>query len=192
MSTTGTRPATSVTAEVVIDTAGRIVDAHGADALTMRRLADELGVAVTSIYWHVGNREELVDALVGRLVADMGTVRARGRDPRERIASLALGLRRKLLERPQLIALAHERSQTPLMFLPVQTAIAGELAALGLTDPDAERALRALQLHVVSSVLLERTVARLGSEQPMDTLEVFEFTLQALLDAIHRTHAQED
>jgi len=187
VSTTGTRPPTSITADLVIEVAGRIVDEHGADALTMRRLADELGVAVTSIYWHVGNRDELVDALVARLVTDMGTLRARGRDPRERIASLALGLRRKLLQRPQLIALAHERSQTPVMFEPVQTQIADELTALGLTGPDAERALRALQLHVVSSVLLERTVERLGSEPPVDTLEVFEFTLQALLDAIDRT-----
>ena len=52
--------ARSVTADDVVEVAGRIVDAHGADALTMRRLADELGVAVTSIYWHVGNRDELV------------------------------------------------------------------------------------------------------------------------------------
>lgn len=191
MSTTGTRPAASITADLVIEVAGRIVDEHGADALTMRRLADELGVAVTSIYWHVGNREELVDALVSRLVADVGSVRARGRDPRERIASLALGLRRKLLERPQLIALAHERSQTPVMFAPVQTAIADELAALGLRGADAERVLRALQLHVVSSVLLERTVERLGADQPVDTLEVFEFTLQALLAAIPHTFPRE-
>ena len=91
MSTTASRP---LTAELVIEVAGRIVDEQGADALTMRRLADELGVAVTSIYWHVGNREDLVDALVDRLLADMGTLRPRGTTPRERITSLARALRR--------------------------------------------------------------------------------------------------
>lgn len=178
---TGTR---SVTADDVIEVAGRIVDAHGADALTMRRLADELGVAVTSIYWHVGNRDELVDALVDRLIADMGTLRPRGASPRERIVSLARALRRKLLERPQLVALAHERARTPAMFQPVQDAIARELAEMGLPTDETALALRALQLHVVTSVLLVRSIDRYGANEPVDATEVFEFTLDALLDAL--------
>jgi AcrR family transcriptional regulator len=181
VSTTGARP---LTADLVIDVAGRIVDEHGTEALTMRRLADELGVAVTSIYWHVGNREELVDALVERLLADMGTLRPRGDDPRERIASLARGLRKKLIERSHLVALAHEQLKTAVMFQPVQAAIADELAELGLHEDEAALALRALQLHVVSSVVLERTIVRYGTSEPVDPLEVFEFTLQALLAAL--------
>jgi len=181
VSTTASRP---LTAELVIEVAGRIVDEQGADALTMRRLADELGVAVTSIYWHVGNREDLVDALVDRLLADMGTLRPRGTTPRERITSLARALRRKLLERPHLIALAHEQEKTALMFQPVQAAIADDLAALGLRDAEAALTLRALQMHVVASVLLERTIDRYGTEQPVEPLEAFEFTLQAMLDAV--------
>ena len=178
MTTTGARP---LTADDVVAEAVRIVDAHGADALTMRRLADELGVAVTSIYWHVGNREELLDAVIDHLIDEMGTVRARGRGSHERIATLAHGLRRMLLARPQLIALAHERAQTTRMFQPVQAAIARELDALGLTGADAERTRRAVQVHVVSSVLLERTVDRLGTDDPVDALDLFGFTLDAIL-----------
>ncbi len=183
MSATGTRP---LTADDVVGEAVRIVDALGADALTMRRLADELGVAVTSIYWHVGNREELLDAVIDHLIGEMGTVRARGRTPDARIATLARDLRRTLLARPHLVALAHERAQTPRMFQPVQAAIARELAVLGLTGEDAERALRALQVHVVSSVLLERTVDRLGTDDPVDALDLFEFTLDAILATLPR------
>jgi AcrR family transcriptional regulator len=188
MTTTSTR---SLTAEDVIAVAGRIVDEHGADALTMRRLADELGVAVTSIYWHVGNRDELVDALVDRLLADVGTLRARGSTPRDRIGSLARGMRRKLLDRPQLVALAHERAKTSVMFAPVQDAIARELSAMGLGADQNALALRALQLHVVTSVLLVRTIDRYGTSEPVDTLEVFEFTLRALLDATCGTDPRE-
>ncbi|GMU79640.1 MAG: hypothetical protein AMXMBFR46_24300 [Acidimicrobiia bacterium] len=174
----------TLTRDLVIEVAGRIVDEQGAEALTMRRLSDELGVAVTSIYWHVGNRDELVDALVDRLIADMGTLRSRGSDPRERIASLARALRRKLLERPHLVALAHAQERSVLMFQPVQDAIATELGALGLTGDQAALPLRAIQLHVVTSVLLVRTIDRYGAGEPVDPLEVFEFTLQALLDAL--------
>lgn len=181
MSSTGTR---SLTADDVIEVAGRIVDAHGADALTMRRLADELGVAVTSIYWHVGNRDELVDALVDRLLADVGTVRPRGTTPRERITSLARALRKKLLDRPQLVALAHERAKTSVMFQPAEDAIRHELDEMGLPADEASLALIALRTHVVTAVLLVRTIDRYGTSQPVDAVEVFEFTLDALLDAL--------
>ena len=70
-----------LTANDVIDAAARIVEQDGLDALTMRRLSDDLGVAVTSIYWHVGNRRALLDALVDRVLADMGMLQAIGRTP---------------------------------------------------------------------------------------------------------------
>ena len=197
---------TPLTADDVVEAAGRIVEQDGLDALTMRRLSDDLGVAVTSIYWHVGNRRALLDALVDRVLADMGMFQAIGRTPRERMASLARQLRMKMLERPHLIALVHEQAKTPLMFVPVQAAMAAELAALGQHGATAALSLRALQMHVIASVVLERTIERhptaqrppfdawlsesgdaeLGGElsREPDRVELFEFGLQALLAAL--------
>jgi TetR/AcrR family transcriptional regulator, tetracycline repressor protein len=157
-------PRVPVSRDAVIDSAMRLVDQHGADALTMRRLSDELGVAVTAIYWHVGNRDALLDALVERLVADMGTLRATGATPQERIASLAEELRRALQDRPHLMGLAHERDRTPSMFQPVEQAMAAELASVGVRGKDAALALRALSTHVVGSVMLERAARKAGGE----------------------------
>src|SRR3954452_10181844 len=126
----------------------------------MRRLADEVGAAVTAIYWHVGNRDALLDLLVDRIIDDMGHVRATGRSPKARIASLAKSLRRKLLARPHLIGLAHERSRTAALFQPVQAALARELHAMGVHGADAALAIRVLQCHVVASVVLQRTTSR--------------------------------
>ncbi|MGW3744681.1 TetR family transcriptional regulator, partial [Streptomyces sp. NPDC005146] len=67
----------SLTREEVLGAAAALVRQHGPEALTMRKLAAELGTAVTSIYWHVGNRESLLDALVERTVQEMGAVRPR-------------------------------------------------------------------------------------------------------------------
>lgn len=142
----------------------RLVEEHGPDALTMRRLSDELGVAVTAIYWHVGNRDALLDALVDRLVADMGTLRPVGATPRQRISSLAEKLHRRLLARPHLVALAHERDRTPAMFQPVQAAMAAELAAVGVTGKEAALALQIISSQVVASTLLERAAARVEHE----------------------------
>ena len=78
-----------VTADEILEVAGNIVERHGVDALTMRRLSDDLGVAVTSVYWHVGNRDAVLDGLVDRLLDRMETIRAVGDTPVERVASLA-------------------------------------------------------------------------------------------------------
>src|SRR4051812_42036057 len=146
---TATSERRPLTSGAVVDAAWRLVEEYGADALTMRRLADEVGAAVTAIYWHVGNRDALLDLLVDRIIDDMGHVRATGRSPKARIASLARSLRRKLLARPHLIGLAHERSRTAALFQPVQAALARELAAIGLHGNDAALAIRVIQCQVV-------------------------------------------
>ncbi|MGW3697872.1 TetR/AcrR family transcriptional regulator, partial [Streptomyces sp. NPDC005149] len=84
----------SLTREEVLGAAAALVRQHGPEALTMRKLAAELGTAVTSIYWHVGNRESLLDALVERTVQEMGAVRAAGTTPDGPIVSLAPGVSR--------------------------------------------------------------------------------------------------
>ncbi|MGH7292076.1 MAG: helix-turn-helix domain-containing protein, partial [Myxococcota bacterium] len=47
-----------VSAERILATAARLIELDGVEAFTMRRLAEQLGVAVTSIYWHIGGRDK--------------------------------------------------------------------------------------------------------------------------------------
>lgn len=194
-----------VTSDEVVETALRLIEDNDVSALTMRRLAAELGVAVTSIYWHVGNRDALLDLLVERLLADMGGVRPSGRTPRGRITSLLRQWRQRLWDRPHLIAVAHERGLTGAMFQPVQEALARELAAVGLHGEDAALAVRALQVQVTASIVLQRAALR-GPEttptdptawrdsddpelvaalaEPLDYEAVFTLGVEALLDRL--------
>ncbi len=153
-------PKPALTREDVLDAAARLVERHGPQALSMRRLAAELDTAVTSIYWHVGNRESLLDALVEATVGRLGTVRPTGRTPRQRIVSVARALRRDLLEHPQLIAVVHERGLTERMFVPAQQALIREVHAAGLRGARAAAAVRAVQFQVVGYVLVERNRER--------------------------------
>jgi TetR/AcrR family transcriptional regulator, tetracycline repressor protein len=157
-----------VTSDEVVETALRLIEDNDVSALSMRRLAAELGVAVTSIYWHVGNRDALLDLLVERLLADMGGVRPSGRTPRARITSLLRQWRQRLWERPHLIAVAHERGLTGAMFQPVQAALARELSAVGLHGEGAALAVRALQVQVTASIVLQRAASRGPSTTPTD------------------------
>lgn len=203
----------AITRELVVSTALSLVEEYDVGALTMRRLATELGTAVTAIYWHVGNRDALLDLMVDQLLADLREVPVRGTTPRQRVATLCTEWRQQLWDHPHLIAFAHERGKTAAMFQPMQAALARELHAVGLQGADAAVAIRALQLHVVSSVVIARTAERgpqtdgtdpsawptvasdaqlIDSEliealaAPVDYLETFEIALDALLDKLLR------
>ncbi|MET9893031.1 helix-turn-helix domain-containing protein [Streptomyces sp. NPDC006465] len=160
------RPA--LTRDEVLETAAGLVKRHGPDALTMRALAAELGTAVTSIYWHVGNRESLLDALVERTVADLGEIRPTGRTPALRVVSVARALRRQLRDHPHLVAMVHERGLTERMFLPAQQALVREVHAAGLRGARAAEAVRAVQFQVVGFVLVERNRERSPLQRPAE------------------------
>ncbi|MET7944755.1 TetR family transcriptional regulator [Streptomyces sp. NPDC005302] len=160
------RPA--LTREEVLETAAGLVKRHGPDALTMRGLAAELGTAVTSIYWHVGNRESLLDALVDRTVADLGEIRPAGRTPAARVVSVARTLRRQLREHPHLVAMVHERGLTERMFLPARQALVREVHAAGLRGPRAAEVVRAVLFQVVGFVLVERNRERAPVQRPAE------------------------
>ncbi|KUN04107.1 TetR family transcriptional regulator [Streptomyces yokosukanensis] len=160
----GTRSA--LTREAVLEAAADLVKRHGPDALTMRALASALGTAVTSIYWHVGGREALLDALVERTVAELGEIRPRGRTPEERVVGVAGDLRRQLRDHPHLVALVHERGLTERMFLPAQQALVREAHAAGLRGTRAAEFVRAVQFQVVGHVLVERNRERAPAQHP--------------------------
>ena len=198
-----TRSPEPVTAETILATAARLIETDGVDAFTMRKLAEQLGVAVTSIYWHVGGRDKLFDSLVDRLLAEMANLPLRGDTAVDRIAALARAQRRALIERQHLLAIAHERDRTPLLFLPIQQKLATELALLGVTGTDAALVLRAIEVHVVSSAIMQFSSVRgvkhdeedptlwtddwpdqdlvAALQSPMDYDAVFEYGLAALL-----------
>ena len=53
----------ALTREQVVDAGIRLLDAEGLDALTLRRLATELGVSAPTLYWHVRDKRELLDLM---------------------------------------------------------------------------------------------------------------------------------
>src|SRR5260370_6679762 len=142
-----------VSRDQIVDVALEIVEAEGLDGLTMRRLAGKLGVAATAIYWHVGDKEVLLDALAERIAARVGDIPVRGDEPVARLVSIGAGLRRNLLEQPALVGLVHQQGHTALLFQPVRRALVRELTAAGLRGSDPARALHGILSPISGSVL---------------------------------------
>ncbi|WP_019631302.1 TetR/AcrR family transcriptional regulator [Actinomadura atramentaria] len=85
-----------LSADVIVDTGMRVLDAEGLDAVTMRRVAQELGTGPASLYAHVGSKDELYELMHDRAAAQ---IRLPEPDParwREQLAEVAFEARRVL------------------------------------------------------------------------------------------------
>ena len=60
-----------LTRERVLSTAVELADAHGIEAVTMRRLADELGVEAMSLYHHLPNKEAVLNGVVDLIMLEV-------------------------------------------------------------------------------------------------------------------------
>jgi AcrR family transcriptional regulator len=121
-----------------------MVEAHGAEALSMRKLAAELGVTTNTIYWHVGTREELLLAVVRLQAADQANADVLGKSPEDRIVSASLNIWRNARAHRNVTALAHSIGATTLLELPLEQTLLAEFNAAGVSGNAARDGLRAI------------------------------------------------
>jgi AcrR family transcriptional regulator len=55
----------------IVDAALRVLDERGLDGLSMRRVADELGTGPASLYWHVANKDQLINVILDRVIGEI-------------------------------------------------------------------------------------------------------------------------
>ena len=149
----------SVNADTILDAAARLIELHGVGAFTMRSLPRRLGSR--------SPRSTGTSAAGTRC----STAWSRDCSARWRTCPSWAGTRgshclpcplqrRVLIERQHLLSIAHERDRTPALFLPVQQTLAAQLAELGVTGDDAALVLRAIQVHVISSAVMQFSAVR--------------------------------
>ena len=128
----------TLTRDQILEAAMTIVDRDGLDRLSMRRLADEVGMSPMSLYYHVPNKSALYDLILDAVMSD---VDLSGDDPsqpiEQRVIAAGLALRAALLEHPNAGPLALSRSlHTVPQLRPVET-ILGMLFDAGVAAGDA-------------------------------------------------------
>lgn len=62
---------TPLTREGIVEAAVRVLDRHGLDGVSMRAVAEELGTGAASLYWHVRNKEALLELVVDRVLGEI-------------------------------------------------------------------------------------------------------------------------
>lgn len=152
----------------MLDAAALLFDDEGVEAVTVRRLAERLGVSPMALYRHVGNKDELLLALVDRLAARL-VYPPRPADPRGAILILWRTLYEGLAEHPWLAeVLARRRLMAPSVLGAVEE-IHAALRAAGFSLEEAVQAYR-LQWQFTLGALLVRAGATLDRPSIQATL----------------------
>ena len=140
--------------EQVLSSAVRFADKNGIDSLSMRRLGNELGVEAMSLYNHIENKDDLLDAMVEIVVARMEAPKLRG-DWREAMRSRAHSAHGVLLAHPWATMLLVSRANVGPNMLRYVEATVGCLVQAGFTYEMADQAWNAIDSHVFGFTLQE-------------------------------------
>jgi TetR/AcrR family tetracycline transcriptional repressor len=81
----------------VLDAAFAVLETHGFEGLTIRRIADELGVKNPALYWHFRNKQEIVNRMAARLLGKLAEADIDGTAWRPWLEGMARTYRRTLL-----------------------------------------------------------------------------------------------
>lgn len=172
----GRRP---LSAERIVTAAVDFIDEFGLPGLSMRRLGAMLDVEAMSLYRYVKGREELLDAVVQRLVDGMeddpDVLSSPSDGWQDFLQRLAHGIRRVALAHPKAFPLVASRPvEAPWLRPPLRSVEWVENFLQGLTDEGfsddaAVRAYRSFSSFLLGHLLLEVAVrgADLG---PLDVL----------------------
>lgn len=135
----GPKPGLSV--PKIVRAAIELTDADGIDALSMRRIADRLGVGAMSLYTYVPGKAELLDVMLDTVYGEISLPEPADGDWRSRLERIARENRAVYLRHPWLLQVARNRS---VLGPNVATKYESELRAvdgIGLDDVEMDAVL---------------------------------------------------
>jgi AcrR family transcriptional regulator len=91
--------------EQIIAAAVEILDAEGLDSLSMRKLGAKLGAGATSLYWHVSNKDELLELVLDEFWGMVRIPEPEHASWRELLTTFAYSFRATIREHPWVASL---------------------------------------------------------------------------------------
>ena len=137
--TTRTRPRGSLTREEIIKEALALLEEHGPGALSMRRLAERLGVAPNALYTHVHGKADLIDGLIDQVYAGLDLDPDPAGDWTQQLATLSQAVRAHLLAHPAVVPYARQQPGLGPHSLRLGEAIYRVLRPAGFSDQAADQ-----------------------------------------------------
>jgi AcrR family transcriptional regulator len=181
MSRTSRRPEPqrAYTREDICNAALELVDEEGLAALSMRRLGARLGIEAMSLYHHVRDKADLLDALHAAVLGKLEPEGFGSDEWRPLLGGLARALRTALLRHPNVLPLFTHNAVRAPEALGVLARVSAAMAAVGFSEGDIDVAIHVVGMFTVGHVIFETS----NSDKP-GREATFRFGLEALLDGV--------
>lgn len=151
-------PPAPLSRDRILDAAIRVADRGGVEAITMRRVARELGVEAMSLYHHVPNKDAILDGVVDKVFTAIELPDAACADWRDAIRARAASARSVLAEHSWALGLMDSRRTPGPATLRHHDAVLGVLREAGFTLPMAAHAISLIDSYINGFVLQETSL----------------------------------
>jgi AcrR family transcriptional regulator len=146
----------------VLRAAVSLADAAGIESLSMRRLAEALGVVPMALYKHVASKEELLDGMVDVVVGEIDPP-VQGADWRRAVRQRVLSARRALLRHPWAFRVLQSRTNPTPAVLAYLDSMIGMFRAGGFSVDLTHHV-----MHAIGGRIFGFTQEVLDDSQPVD------------------------
>lgn len=154
----GGRPP-QISRERIVTRAREVIEGEGIGALTMRRLARDLGVSPMGLYHHVRDKGELLVLVLDAQVDEIALMEP-DPDPRTRVLDYAVTIRGVLDARPWILEVITPGDLFAQRVLPVVDAMLAGLQECGLDPEAALDAYRSVWFLIVGELTVRHAAAR--------------------------------
>ncbi|GLZ51373.1 TetR family transcriptional regulator [Actinomycetospora sp. NBRC 106378] len=164
------RRAEPLSVERIVTAAVAELDEHGAERLTMRRLAQRLDVTSTALYWHVRTKEDVLDLAVDHVLGEVPV--PSGGEPRAAARALLVDWRSAMLRHPWSSALLGRPLLGPNVLARIEF-LQATLVRAGLSGVDLQVATKLLSNVVIGTAMNDSSWRRL--DDPAVMVQVRQF-----------------
>lgn len=159
MATQKKKRTTPLTKDELFTRALAIVDAEGLEALSMRRLAAEVGVEAASLYHHIPNKDALLDGVVVKMRSEIQLPMPLPEDWIDLMVAIFAEYRRVLAAHPNLVVLSGRNVESD----PEESGLIF-LTQIGFSDDDAVDLWQSMIAFVVGYSMFSSSAVESGVE----------------------------
>ncbi|WP_433802599.1 TetR/AcrR family transcriptional regulator [Actinomycetospora sp. CA-084318] len=161
------RRAEPLSVERIVTAAVAELDEHGAERLTMRRLAQRLDVTSTALYWHVRTKDDVLDLAVDHVLGEVPI--PADAEPRPAVRALLVDWRAAMLRHPWSPGLLGRPLLGPNVLARIEF-LQSTLVRAGLSGADLQVATKLLSNVVIGTAMNDSSWRRL--EDPAVMVQV--------------------
>jgi AcrR family transcriptional regulator len=157
--------------ERVLRTAMSLADQAGIESLTMRRLAEELGVEAMSLYYYVASKDDILDGLVDLVLSEIEAPTGKGHW-KTALRTSAISFHDALGRHPWACSLMMSPRMVRRTRLLYMDAVLSRLRQAGFSPRMTHHAYHALDSHILGSTLWAAGYSSVGKEEAANFIQI--------------------